>query len=931
VNQLIEELKAYQDNIDATEIAEILWLSKLMSANVETENEETFEPKIDNLENELEEIDNNTQIEYEQNLPVEVVYEIVISSPKKEDTKHSFEEEKEETTTHSATIDKKEKPPNIINQFRSLKIKQNRTDKELLDEQKCTEYIESSGIFNPIFKKSKVKESYYTLLIVVDQNYSMFLWNKQIIHFIKSLKSSTTFKQIHIMKLDSSQNHPLFSKEKSDQKIEYDAPLFKDKETLTLLFTDVVGKSWRSKYMFEVLSIWSNYSFVSIVSMLPKRMWQKTPLRLGISLFMRSKKFLPKNSDLRAEFDFIEQSLIKSSTNIPVIPYSDHAFEYLSNILTAKKGSWIDSRIFEELTPKEITDNVEQEIDASTRVERFFSSTPPEARKLAIYCSVLPLNQEVIKEVIKVKSLGNDMDAFAEFFFGGLLDRDRKSSNFEFEFHKGVRAKLIELISMDEVESIFRILNKVIAHSFGVNQTMLDLLYGASENKVLSDKEKEFASLLVKILEEKGSFYERDVERINSWIDTVDNQSINKSLNLTMIRVPHGDFMMGGTSHEIIDYDFEIGKYPVTVGEFRIFIEDTGYKTEAERDDGAYIWDGKNYNKKKDAYWDNPYFEQQENHPIVCVSWNDANAYITWLNNKTEAKYRLPTEKEWEFVCRAGTITNWNFGDNVKDLEKYAWYHDNSDMRTYPVGQKLPNSWEVYDMHGHIWEWCLDDFPNNDRNLKQKIIRGGSWYSIAKRLSSSYRHKIIPSKRGDDVGFRLCKAFNQNDFGKIIELKTKDIKNLSPITEEKVSKKDLAIDYDKSSLKYRLEQRYDEALIDAKKSLKIREEIFDKNSIYISISYNNIAILYTLLKDYNQAHKAYTKSLEIKQSIFAEQHISVAINYNNLAILSFNKKEYFESIEFYNKAISIFEKLPEGGKYLELIKSNYAYVKGIMK
>jgi len=74
VNQLIEELKAYQDNIDATEIAEILWLSKLMSANVETENEETFEPKIDNLENELEEIDNNTQIEYEQNLPVEVVY-----------------------------------------------------------------------------------------------------------------------------------------------------------------------------------------------------------------------------------------------------------------------------------------------------------------------------------------------------------------------------------------------------------------------------------------------------------------------------------------------------------------------------------------------------------------------------------------------------------------------------------------------------------------------------------------------------------------------------------------------------------------------------------------------------------------------------------------------------------------------------------------
>jgi hypothetical protein len=244
-------------------------------------------------------------------------------------------------------------------------------------------------------------------------------------------------------------------------------------------------------------------------------MWQKTPLRLGTSLFMRSKKFLPKNSDLKAEFDFIEQSLVKNSTNIPIIPYNDRAFEYLSNILTAKKDAWIDSRVFEGLTTREITDPKEQEIEPSIIVERFFASAPPEARKLAIYCSVLPLNQKVIEEVVKVKALGDDMDAFAEFYFGGLLDRASKDKGFEFEFHKGVRSELIGLISMDEVVSLFEILDGVIADSFGVNQTMLDLLYGGSEDEILSDREREFARLLVEVLGEKGVFFEGKMDMLN--------------------------------------------------------------------------------------------------------------------------------------------------------------------------------------------------------------------------------------------------------------------------------------------------------------------------------------------------------------------------------------------------------------------------------
>jgi len=116
------------------------------------------------------------------------------------------------------------------------------------------------------------------------------------------------------------------------------------------------------------------------------------------------------------------------------------------------------------------------------------------------------------------------MDAFAEFYFGGLLDRASKDKSFEFEFHKGVRSELLGLISMDEVVSLFEILDGVIADSFGVNQTMLDLLYGGSEDDVLSDREREFARLLVDVLGEKGVFWEGEVSRLTQLIDGVEDE-----------------------------------------------------------------------------------------------------------------------------------------------------------------------------------------------------------------------------------------------------------------------------------------------------------------------------------------------------------------------------------------------------------------------
>jgi len=112
--------------------------------------------------------------------------------------------------------------------------------------------------------------------------------------------------------------------------------------------------------------------------------------------------------------------------------------------------------------------------------------------------------------------------------------------------------------------------------------------------------------------------------------------------------------------------------------------------------------------------------------------------------------YRLPTEAEWEYACRAGTTTEYSFGDDEKDLGKYAWYDDNSGRTTHAVGEKLPNGWGLYDMHGNVWEWC------SDAEGSSRVFRGGGWSLGASFCRSAYRFTNVPTRRSSNDGFRLA-------------------------------------------------------------------------------------------------------------------------------------------------------------------------------
>jgi formylglycine-generating enzyme required for sulfatase activity len=156
--------------------------------------------------------------------------------------------------------------------------------------------------------------------------------------------------------------------------------------------------------------------------------------------------------------------------------------------------------------------------------------------------------------------------------------------------------------------------------------------------------------------------------------------------------------------------------------------------------------------------------------PVETVSWDDVQKFIKKLNEMEETdKYRLPTESEWEYACRAGTTNDFSFGDDGDMISEYAWIRSNSNNRTHPVGTKKPNPWSLYDMHGNVNEWCQDwsgDYPTGpvkdptgSPKGKSRVLRGGSWFFNSKVARCMFRLSSNPDKRGPYVGFRCARTY----------------------------------------------------------------------------------------------------------------------------------------------------------------------------
>jgi formylglycine-generating enzyme required for sulfatase activity len=297
-------------------------------------------------------------------------------------------------------------------------------------------------------------------------------------------------------------------------------------------------------------------------------------------------------------------------------------------------------------------------------------------------------------------------------------------------------------------------------------------------------------------------------------------RSFAAELGMEFVKIPAGAFTMGSNEtaadlekagfviHEGLDAGdespartvrmsaFRMQTTEVTCGQFAEFVRSTNYKTDAENDaNGGFGFnaDTGNFERHPKYNWRNAGFPQTDKHPVVNVSWNDAEAFATWLTSQSKKKaetvrYLLPTEAQFEYAMRAGATTRFATGDNPQSLDGHANVQDASLERRVPnldyakdpsfrfddgvaftavVGSYPKNAFGLYDMHGNVFEWCRDWYdakyyatapdqdPPGPSSGSFRVLRGGSWYLAPFNVRCASRNNSTPENRGNSLGFRL--------------------------------------------------------------------------------------------------------------------------------------------------------------------------------
>jgi sulfatase modifying factor 1 len=257
---------------------------------------------------------------------------------------------------------------------------------------------------------------------------------------------------------------------------------------------------------------------------------------------------------------------------------------------------------------------------------------------------------------------------------------------------------------------------------------------------------------------------EQPTKPVHADLPIIELPSITNTIGMTLNKIPAGTFMMGSPDTEKDRQDDE-HQHKVTIS--KAFYMQTTEVTQRQWKAvmGTEPWKGEDYVKEGPDY------------PAVYVSWDDAVAYCKKLSEKESKTYRLPTEAEWEYACRAGAKTTWSFGDDENKLGDYAWYRENAwdidEKYAHQVRLKKPNAFGLYDMHGNVHEWCHDYFeedyykqspakdPTGPTSGSSRVLRGGSWGHYTRGTRSACRDRDAADFRNRvGVGFRLVRELD---------------------------------------------------------------------------------------------------------------------------------------------------------------------------
>jgi formylglycine-generating enzyme required for sulfatase activity len=550
---------------------------------------------------------------------------------------------------------------------------------------------------------------------------------------------------------------------------------------LTLVLSDAISAAWYAPATYRMLARLSGDGVAVLVQLMPPNRWIDTALGAGdelrLGVVQGRDPQLPKLAPLGA--DGSAAAGAEDAWTLPVISQTPWGVRTLVAVL---RGGGLQARLigyrFGGLQHAlAAASPYAAELPPDERLERFLSVASPAARRLAGYLSRLPypLTVRMMLLVQRAMQPGDDLSSLAEVFSGGLLELHRLAGADGPKTYRlvgqGIHRPdtgpvvrgLGNLVSRDEAWTVLCAVTQELKRSGqhpAADWPLLieDAAAGAAFRLpgalTQGDAwERAFALIAVDVARRRGGVYRRAGERLAEAIAGVtvpqplvggpgpkptlpagptpfrDRYIDGSGDGPAMIWLPDGTFRMGSPEgvgdddehpdHEVTLSHYAVGEHPVTVGEFRRFVEATGYRTEAEEGDGALVYAKDDWDNKSDASWRNPYMRQDDAHPVVCISWNDAKAYCRWLTEQTGQPYGLLTEAQWEYACRAGSGAAYCFGDDAEGLDAYAWFGRNARDGTRAVRTKAPNAWQLHDMHGNVWEWCEDWFGDYSSDPQQ--------------------------------------------------------------------------------------------------------------------------------------------------------------------------------------------------------------------
>ncbi len=856
IEEAIAILKKVNSNLTAREIAEILWLA------VHIEESEQSQQQSTGTQQKLPTPDKPTTPASETQAETPTLSEL----PEPSVPIYLPSRTSRSTTATATNQGISIKVPAAIalrnslelgRSLRPLKRKFPSPIEKILDEEATVRRIAEEEIWTPVLKPAP--QRWLELALVVEQTRSMAIWKQTITELERLLKHHGAFRDVRtwelritpkvISKKEEKFERQLFARDSNGN---YSSTPHHPKELidpkgrrLILLVSDCISPAWREKFIYPVLEFWGRNGLLTVLQLLPERLWERTALASEIPVQLRSLTPGVFNSQLIVEKwdedDFADdvpedkqkiqnpKSKIQNSIPVPIITLEpepllawSRAIAGLGNIGTVGFKFFSPENRVPLGETQQDSEQSETQLSASALVSRFRATASPIARRLAGLMAAAPVSLSVVHLIQQTLLKESQQIHVAEVFMSGLLksSQSKGSGYIEYEFIDGIRELLLESVPVSKANSVLEEVSEFIARRVGVSvrdfEAVLQKPLSQAEDN-LATKIRPFAELKVKVLRQLGGVYaqladelEKNLQKgkeelvadtssqtlsaFNFKFVTVNPhgeilieeikkaqyfaENLGKDIPLDMVYIPGGTFTMGAPKdeegstdderpqHQVTIQPFFMGKYPVTQAQWKAVAALPKVERDLKPDPSRFKGD---------------------NRPVEQVSWFDAVEFCARLSKYSEQEYRLPSEAEWEYACRAGTTTPFHFGETITtDLANYDGTDDKDgkwkgsygqgplgDYRqeTTKVGIFPANAFGLHDLHGNIWEWCADDWHESyesapsdgrvwlenkkDNDNQEKLLRGGSWYDFPGICRSADRHWSAPGSDGDYIGFRV--------------------------------------------------------------------------------------------------------------------------------------------------------------------------------